>query len=80
MPEYTYRFASLLSDADIAELELEDVKFDRRIIVPGKFSGTATVTNVDIANQVKKVIPAKTVVHVYRDADIWGTYIIGQCV
>lgn len=76
MAEYTYRFANLLSDSDVAELELENVKFDRRIIVPGKFSGTATVTNTDIANQVKKVVPAKTVVHVYRDADIWGTYII----
>lgn len=76
MPEYTYRFANLLSDSDVAELELSNVKFDRRIIVPGKFSGTATVTNVDIANQVQKIVPAKTVVHVYRDADIWGTYII----
>ena len=76
MPEYTYRFANLLSDSDVAELELSNVRFDRRIIVPGKFSATAIVTNTDIASQVKKVVPAKTVVHVYRDADIWGTYII----
>lgn len=76
MPEYTYRFANLLSDSDVAELELSNVKFDRRIIVPGKFSATAIVTNTDIASQVKKIVPARTVVHVYRDADIWGTYII----
>jgi hypothetical protein len=76
MPEYTYRFADLLSDSDIAELELSNVKFDRRIITPGSFTGTAYVTNLDIANQVKKVVPAKSIVHVYRDADIWGTYII----
>lgn len=76
MPEYTYRFADLLSDADVAELELEDVRFDRRIIQPGAFTASITVTNWDIATQVKKIVPAKTVVHVYRDADIWGTYII----
>jgi hypothetical protein len=76
MPEYSYRFANLLSDSDIAELELSNVKFDRRIITPGAFSGSIAVTNSDTATQVKKIIPARTIVHVYRDADIWGTYII----
>lgn len=78
MPEYTYRFANLLSDSDIAELELSNVKFDRRIIQPGSFTATIPVTNLDTASQVKKIVPARTVVHVYRDADIWGTYIIWQ--
>jgi hypothetical protein len=78
MAEYTYRFADLLSDSDVAELELSNVRFDRRIITPGAFSASITVTNTDLADQVKKVVPAKTVVHVYRDADIWGTYIIWQ--
>ncbi len=76
MPEYTYRFADLLSDLDIAELELEDVRFDRRIIQPGSFTASISVTNLDTAEQVKKIVPAKTLVHVYRDADIWGSYII----
>lgn len=76
MPQYTYRFANLLSDSDLCELELSNVKFDRRIIQPGAFSAVITVTNSDIAQQAKKIIPARTVVHVYRDADIWGTYII----
>lgn len=76
MPEYSYRFANLLSDADVAELELSNVKFDRRIIVPSAFSGSLTVTNNEIAALAKKIVPAKTIVHVYRDADIWGTYII----
>lgn len=76
MSEYSYRFANLLSDSDIAELELSNVRFDRRIITPGSFSASIAVTNLDIASQVKKIIPARTVVHVYRDADIWGTYII----
>lgn len=76
MPQYTYRFANLLSDSDLCELELTNVRFDRRIIQAGAFSATIPVTNSDIANQVKKILPARTVVHVYRDADIWGTYII----
>lgn len=76
MAEYTYRFADLLSDADLCELELSNVRFDRRIIVPGAFSASIVVTNADIARQVKRIVPSKTVVHVYRDADIWGTYII----
>jgi len=76
MPQYTYRFANLLSDNDIAELELLDVRFDRRIIQPGAFSANIAVTNSDIAEQAKKIVPAKTIVHVYRDSEIWGTYII----
>lgn len=75
---YTYRFANLLADSDIAELDLEGVRFDRRIIVPGSFSASVTVTNPVTANEVRKIIPGKTVVHVYRNADIWGTYIIWQ--
>ncbi len=76
MPVYTYRFANLLSDADVAEIELTNVRFDRRIIQPGAFSASIPVTNSDISTQVKKIVPARTIVHVYRDADIWGTYII----
>lgn len=75
---YTYRFANLLSDSDIAELELSNVRFDRRIIVPGSFSGSITVTNEDMASQVRAIQPGKSIVHVYRGADIWGTYIIWQ--
>lgn len=73
---YTYRFANLLSDTDIAELDVQGVKFDRRIIVPGTFSGTVAVTNEEIARQVKKVVPGRSIVHIYRDSEIWGTYII----
>lgn len=73
---YTYRFASLLSDSDVAELELTNVKFDKRIIVPGSFSGTVVITNSEIANEAKKVIPGKTIVHVYRGPILWCSYII----
>lgn len=76
MARYTYRFANLLSDSDLAELELLDVKFDRRILQPGAFSASIPIVNSDIATQAKKIVPAKTIVHVYRDSEIWGTYII----
>lgn len=75
---YTYRFASILNDRDFAEIELSDVKFDRRIIVPGAFSATINVANEVVAEQARKVIPAKTLVHIYRDSELWGTYIIWQ--
>lgn len=76
MPEYTYKFADLLTDFDIAEIELSDVKFDRRIIQSGAFSASIEVPNLEVAEQVKKIIPARTIVHVYRDTEIWGSYII----
>lgn len=76
MARYTYRFANLLSDSDLCELELSDVRFDRRIIQPGAFSATISVVNSDIRLQAQKIVPAKTIVHVYRDSEIWGTYII----
>lgn len=76
MAQYTYRFANLLSDSDVAEMELLDVRFDRRIIQSGAFSASIPIVNSDIANQAKKIVPARTIVHVYRDSEIWGTYII----
>lgn len=76
MAQYTYRFANLLSDSDLCELEVTDARFDRRIVQPGAFSGNIPIVNPDIRVQAQKIVPAKTVVHVYRDSEIWGTYII----
>lgn len=73
---YTYRFADLLTDQDVAELEVDSVRFDRRIIVPGSFSASVNVSNEEVARRTKNVIPGKTVCHIYRDQEIWGTYII----
>ena len=73
---YTYRFADLLTDRDVAELELDSVRFDRRIIVPGSFSCSIQVANEEVAARVKNIIPGKTVCYVYRNQEIWGAYII----
>ena len=78
MARYTYRFADLLTDADICELELTGVSFDRRIIQPGTFSGNISVTDSLTANSVRNIIPSKTICHVYRDEELWGSYIIWQ--
>lgn len=78
MAEYSYRFADLLTDRDLSELELSGVTFDRRIIQPGTFQGNITVADPATAQAVRGIIPARTVVHVYRDEEIWGTYIIWQ--
>ena len=84
---YRYVFADLLTDTPLAELDLTNVTFDRRIIQPGAFRATIPVPNADVAERVRAVFPpentwppsggaGRTVCHVYRDADIWGTYLI----
>lgn len=78
MAKYTYRFADLLTDRDLAELELTGVKFDRRIIQPGSFSANISVTDDLTASSVRSIIPGRTVCHVYRDEELWGTYVIWQ--
>ncbi len=86
--QYRYVFADLLTDVPIAVLELEQVRFDRRIIQAGTFTATCPVPNSSVARQVRKIVPqlpeeihtgpGRTVVHVYRDGQLWGTYIIWQ--
>lgn len=76
MATWRYVFADLLTDRNVAELELSGVKFDRRIIEPGTFEATAAITSVKRGELIKRVVEGRTVCHVYRDADIWGTYII----
>lgn len=78
MAKYTYRFADLLTDRDLCELELSGVKFDRRIIQPGQFSGSISVTDPFTAQSVRAIVPERTLCHVYRDEELWGTYIIWQ--
>lgn len=85
-PSYRYVFADLLTDTDIVALELEGVTFDRRLIQAGAFRGSIPVPNADIAAKVRKIAPSgpdeigtgpgRTVVHIYRDGQIWGTYLI----
>jgi hypothetical protein len=79
---WRYRFANLLSDVDVAEVELSDVTMDQRIIQPGSLKATIAVPNSDVATQVRKLVPdpttgvPQTICHVYRGADLWGSYII----
>ncbi|MEE2041287.1 hypothetical protein Q8791_29085 [Nocardiopsis sp. CT-R113] len=83
---YSYTFADLVTDRDLVELDLSDVVFDRRICQAGAFKATAHVTNRATADHVAKVIPrgvgdlsrgpGRTVVHIDRGGDLWGTYII----
>ncbi|MGH3745816.1 MAG: hypothetical protein ACRDT8_00270 [Micromonosporaceae bacterium] len=87
MPRWRYVFADLLTDQTLAELPLTGVSFDRRIIVPGAFKASIPVPNTTVARQVQKAIPnsvhglkssgpGRTVLHVSRGREIWGSYII----
>ncbi|MFG1997868.1 hypothetical protein ACGFNU_01820 [Spirillospora sp. NPDC048911] len=80
MTRYRYVFADLLTDRTITELDLSGVSYDRRIIQPGSFRGSVGVPNGEIAERARKIQAGRTVCHVYRDADIWGTYLIWQVV
>ena len=83
---WSYTVADLVTDRDLVQLDLGDVSFDRRICQAGSFRGTAYVTDETTADQVAKVIPrypgdlstgpGRTVVHVERNGEIWGTYIL----
>ncbi|MEV8638083.1 hypothetical protein AB0395_41170 [Streptosporangium sp. NPDC051023] len=87
---YRYVFCDLLTDAYICDLTLDNVTYDRRIIEPGTFRASVEIANADIANQVARIVPrhpdilttgpGRTVVHVYRGSQIWGTYLIWQAV
>lgn len=76
MPAYNYVFADLRTDQTITEIDLGGVTFGRRIIVPGAFKGGCPLNNLDQTEQARKIVPGRTVCHVYRDADVWGPYII----
>lgn len=73
---YRYVFADIRTDTTIGEYELVDASFDRRIIVPGEFSGRIPVVNRSISNKLADLTAGKCLVHVYRDATMWGTYLI----
>ncbi len=85
-PSYRYVFADLLTDTDIVTLELESVTFDRRLIQAGSFRASIQIPNADIAAKVRRIAPSgpeeigtgpgRTVVHIYRNGQIWGTYLI----
>ncbi|MDH2424725.1 hypothetical protein [Sphaerisporangium sp. TRM90804] len=84
---YTYEFADLLTDELIAkDLDLHGVSYERRIGEPGTFGATVNITDAVTAAKVARIVPrhpedlstgpGRTVVHVYRNGIIWGSYII----
>jgi hypothetical protein len=78
---WRYVFADLLTDTDVAEIEVTGARFDSRIIIPGAFSATIPVPNPAIAAQARTVIPdpfgvPQTICHVMRGGDIWDSYVI----
>lgn len=86
MPVYRYQFCDLTTDTHITDLPLTGVRFDRRICQPGSISATIPVPNRTIADRAALVVPrahdditcgpGRTVLHVWRGDEIWGSYII----
>lgn len=88
MPTYHYVFADLLTDSEIGAFDLDGVSFDRRICEAGSFSATLPVPNLTVADRAARIVPrtpgdlstgpGRTVVHVYRNSALWGTYIVWE--
>lgn len=72
---YYCRFADLITDDDVAEINIP-FTLDRRIISPGAFSSSFVIPNADVGAVVAKIVPMRTVCHVYRNEMILGSYII----
>lgn len=84
---YTYVFADLLTDEQICkDLDLYDVSYDRRITEGGAFSAGLVITDDATAAKVARILPrypgdlstgpGRTIVHVYRNGVVWGSYVI----
>ncbi|MFI6883359.1 hypothetical protein [Streptosporangium canum] len=63
-------------DTTLTEMDLKVDTCQRRIIVPGAFRATYPITSAAEGEKARKVVPGRTVIHVMRDYDIWGTYLI----
>ncbi|MER6942480.1 hypothetical protein ABT294_00530 [Nonomuraea sp. NPDC000554] len=93
---YKYNFCDLKTDDFITNLDLDNVSYTRLIGEPGSFTATVDVTSPEIADAVARVVPrwvehpsepdslstgpGRSVVHVYRNGVVWGTYAIWKAV
>lgn len=85
MPEYRYQFCDLWTDDHVAWIDdLQDVTFERRISEPGAFSAMIPIKGRASADRAALVVPrqpgdistgpGRTVCHVWRGDELWGTY------
>ncbi|WP_068922206.1 hypothetical protein [Planobispora rosea] len=68
--------ADFLTDTTLTELDLKVDTCQRRIIVPGAFRASYPMTNLTEAERARNIRAGRTVIHVMRDLDIWGSYFI----
>lgn len=86
MPTYRYQFCDLWTDDHIVDLPLTGVTYSRRIVKAGTFSAAIPIPNRTVADQVARILPriendlstgpGRTLVHVWRNGDLWGSYVI----
>ncbi|MER7126737.1 hypothetical protein [Micrococcus luteus] len=74
MNSYRCIVADLLTDTTLTEMDLFVNTCQRRIIVPGDFRATAPLANLAQTEKARKIVAGRTVIHVMRGYDIWGTY------
>jgi hypothetical protein len=86
VPTYRYQFCDARTDTHIIDLPLTGVRYGRRIVKPGPFSARIPIPNRTLADAVARIIPrteddistgpGRTICHVWRNGDLWGSYII----
>ncbi|MBB2909330.1 hypothetical protein FHS43_000576 [Streptosporangium becharense] len=68
--------ADALTDLTLTELDLAVDTCQRRIIVPGVLRASYPITSPAAGDEARKIVAGRTVIHVMRDVDIWGSYLI----
>ncbi|MEO3787644.1 hypothetical protein ABGB12_30330 [Actinocorallia sp. B10E7] len=88
---YRYLFCDLLTDRPITELDLAEAGFERRIGRPGRFRAVLHPREAETVRRVRAAFPpahggpaaagpGRVVCHVYRDGELWGSYIVWSSV
>lgn len=81
---YRYSFRRVKDGVFLGDLDLEGVRFDKRINQAGTFSARMPITNAGLAEAVDAIVPqdpseldrgpGAIVVDIWRDTDLWGEY------
>lgn len=81
---YRYTAHDLMTGTYIDDIYPADVAYDRRILEPGRFSGTLHVPNTEVAAAVRRIIPrhksdlstgpGRVEIRIWRDGELCGRY------
>lgn len=68
--------ADFLTETTLTEIDLSVDTCQRRIVIPGAFRATYPLPNRTEADRARHIVAGRTNIHMYRDSDLWGSYLI----